>query len=750
MNRVTLAKNLAARRLHTVARDHGSRAFGGTFGFPSFRDGGRAATLSSTSADAPLLSPLASLRRHSTLARPSLTHSSAGFFSKPPNATGKTRYMSSANENDSVLNTPRDQMAFDVLIVGGGPAGLAAAIRLKQLCQKQDQDLSVCIIDKGSEIGAHVLSGNVFDPKALHELFPDEFSDAGNDNGNGNTSNWDDVMLSELPSAAQAMPTKVTNDEFKILMSQTSEFTVPNFLMPSQLHNTDTNYIISLSQVCRWLAQRAEDLGVEIYAGFAASEVLYHHSDSNDDGNGDGKSSTKPTGVRGIATRDVGIGKDGKPKSTFERGVELVARQTVFAEGARGSCSEDVMKQLNLRASGGNDDDAHANSHPQTYGLGIKEVWQVDPDSPHFQPGLVQHTVGFPLQSSIMDKTFGGSFIYHQKPNLVLTGLVIGLDYENPRINPYKEFQLLKTHDSIRPLLEEETSECISYGARVLNEGGYHAIPDKLSFNGGALIGCSAGFLNAVKIKGTHTAMKSGMVAAETIFDALVAEEGDAAASTPAVADTGELSPDYIPQKVDAYDAKLKKSWVYDELYQVRNVHQAFSKWGIGIGMLYTGLATHITKGREPWTLHPPSPSDSESTLQVDDDKSTTTATTLSKYPPADGKVTFDLLTNLQRSNTYHEEDQPSHLRIKTGYETIPQTISLQQYDGPEQRFCPAAVYEYVDDDNGNDNNNDKKKKLVINAQNCVHCKCCSIKMPHEYIQWTVPEGGGGPQYQVM
>lgn len=581
-------------------------------------------------------------------------------------------------------------MAFDVLIVGGGPAGLAAGIRLKQLCVENDKDLSVCLIDKGSEIGAHILSGNVFDPKALEELLP-QYSTQGE-------NHW----TTKLQESQGSIATPVEHDQFSILTESGRSLTIPNILLPKQLHNHG-NYILSLSQLCRWLATEAEELGVEIYPGFAASEVLI-------DENG---------GVTGIATRDVGLAKDGTPKATFERGVELKARQTLFAEGARGSCSEFIMKHFNLRQK-----DDGTQVQPQTYGLGIKEVWQVPPET--FKKGFVQHTLGFPLQSSPTDKVFGGTFLYHQEPNLVLAGLVIGLDYENPYINPYQEFQQWKTHPEIRKHFEGGT--CISYGARVLNEGGYHAIP-KVTFQGGALIGCSAGFLNAVKIKGSHTALKSGMLAAEAVFEGL-SQSGE----TP-VAETGELSETHIPQEMTSYVTKLESSWIYDELYQVRNCHQAFAKWGIGGGLLYNGLATHITKGREPWTLEH-SHTDAEATKPAKN-------FTPKKYPAPDGKLTFDLLTNLQRSGTYHADDQPAHLRIKPELADIPKNTSLQVYGGPEQRFCPAGVYEYVGEE-------ESKKELVINAQNCVHCKCCSIKMHKEYIDWTVPEGGGGPQYQVM
>lgn len=622
----------------------------------------------------------------------------------------------------------RESMAFDVLIVGGGPAGLAAAIRIKQLCLENDTELSVCVIDKGSEIGAHILSGNVFDPKAIEELFPqwagtknESENESEEDDDENENEHWTQVFYDSQGSHA----TPVRTDDFQILTEGGGAYSIPSVFLPSQLHN-DGNYIVSLSQLCRWLAEEAETLGVEIYPGFAASEVLL--SESSDDND------NSEQAVMGIATRDVGIGKDGHHKATFERGVELKARQTLFAEGARGSCSEFIMDHFGLR-----DDES---VQTQTYGLGIKEVWEV-PDEV-FQKGLVQHTLGFPLQSSPTDDVFGGSFLYHQEPNLVLAGIVVGLDYKNPYLNPYKEFQKWKTHPEVKKHFEGGT--CISYGARVLNEGGYHAIP-KVTFKGGALLGCSAGFLNAVKIKGSHTALKSGMLAAESVFEGLIGEEDQEP-----VAETFELSEDYVPQEMMDYADKLKNSWIYEELHEVRNVHQAFSKWGLGGGLVYSGLATHITKGREPWTL-------THTTRDADETEEATKYEKID-YPAPDGKLTFDLLTNLQRSGTYHEDDQPAHLRIKPEKTNIPEHVSMQVYGGPEQRFCPAGVYEYVESDeeassenNETDSNSATAKKeehLVINAQNCVHCKCCSIKMPSEYIDWTVPEGGGGPQYQVM
>jgi electron-transferring-flavoprotein dehydrogenase len=519
----------------------------------------------------------------------------------------------------------------------------------------------------------------------MHELFPDLAT-------KDSESHWTADFLTQQNSHA----TLVQSDKFMVL-GPTHAYEIPHLLLPPQLDNHG-NYILSLSQLCRWLASKAEDLGVELYPGFAASEVLLDQGGA----------------VRGIATRDVGLDKTGAPKPTFERGVELHARQTLFAEGARGSCSEYIMKEFNLREG----------KQPQTYALGLKEVWQVPKEQ--FQAGYVQHTLGWPLQSTLMDKTFGGSFLYHQEPDLVLIGLVVGLDYQNPYLNPYREFQRWKTHPEIAKHLDG--GECISYGARVLNEGGYHSIP-KLTFPGGALIGCSAGFMNAVKIKGSHTAMKSGMLAAESVFEVL--KVGDA------VAKTAVLPEDIQREEITSYADAVEKSWIREELYQVRNTHEAFARWGTTPGLIYTGFSTFISKGREPWTLK-------HTTLDCMTTGEATDYKPISYVPP-DNILTFDLLTNLQRSGTYHADDQPSHLRIKPELADTPEEISFLVYDAPETRFCPAGVYEYVDSDDAK-----YKKKLVINAQNCIHCKCCSIKMPDEYIDWTVPEGGGGPQYTVM
>lgn len=443
----------------------------------------------------------------------------------------------------------------------------------------------------------------------------------------------------------------------------------------------------------RWLGEQAEEAGVEIYPGFSAAEVLYREDGS----------------VGGIATRDVGLEKDGRPKSTFARGMELRARVTLFGEGCRGSCSEEVMKKFNLREG----------VQPQTYGIGVKEVWKIPSDK--HRPGHVQHTLGWPLQASAMEKTFGGSFLYHMEDDMVQIGMVVGLDYENPYINPYEEFQRFKTHPVIKETLEG--GECVAYGARCLNEGGYHAIP-KLSFPGGALIGCSAGFLNGVKIKGTHTAMKSGMLAAEAAYDALVGS------GLEPVASTGEINTEEPAADITSYETAVDSSWIAEELKAVRNVHAGFH-YGLLPGLLHAGFTCFVTKGREPWTIP----------NTIPDSAKTKPASEFSpiEYPKPDGKLTFDLLSNLQRSGTNHA-DQPSHLRIKPELADVPTKESLPIYAGPEQRFCPARVYEYTDGSEA-----DGVPQLVINAQNCVHCKCCSIKMPKEYINWTVPEGGGGP-----
>lgn len=539
----------------------------------------------------------------------------------------------------------REKMDFDVLIVGAGPAGLSAAIRLKQLAQAQQKDLSVCVIEKGMEVGAHILSGAVLEPRALNELIPD----------------W---QTKDAP-----LKTKAQVDKFVYL---TKKWAIP-FPTPPQMHNKG-NFIISLGQFCRWLAQQAETLGVNIFPGFAGAEVLY-----NEEG-----------AVTGVATGAMGIDKNGEKTATFQPGVELLAKQTLFAEGCRGSLSEKIIQRYHLRQ----------NSDPQTYGLGIKELWEVD--SPHYQAGLVMHTVGWPLDRH----TYGGSFIYHYLDNRVAVGFVVGLDYQNPWLNPFEEMQRFKTHSAIKPLFQN--GKRLEYGARTLIEGGIQSLP-KLTFPGGMLIGDSAGFLNVPKIKGTHTAMKSGMLAAECLFDAL-----------------------HSSVEITAFNQTLKSSWIYEELHRARNIHPAF-RWGLWPGLLYAAFDTYILRGKAPWTLHHTQP-----------DNQTLEAAAQAKkinYPKPDGQITFDKLSSVYLSNTHHNENQPCHLTLADN--KIPITVNLQKYASPEERYCPAAVYEIVSP-------NQQSPYLQINAANCVHCKACDIKDPEQNIKWEPPEGGGGPNYTGM
>lgn len=541
----------------------------------------------------------------------------------------------------------REQMIFDVVIVGAGPAGLSAAIRYAQCCKARHKETRVCLIDKGSEVGAHILSGAVLDPKALNELLPNWFND----------------------HAFSATP--VTTDRFFLLTADKS-YKLPT---PPQMRNQG-NYIISLGELCRFLASEAEKLGVEIVPGFAATEVLFDEKGV----------------VKGVTLNDVGLDKAGQPKSNFQPGMQLIAKQTLFSEGARGSLSQFLIKHFGLNRL----------TSPQTYGLGIKELWRVN--SPLHQVGSVWHTVGWPLDY----KTYGGSFVYHLPDQKVAIGFVVGLDYQNPYLSPYDEFQRFKHHPLIRPLLE--SGEVLSYGARTLNEGGLQSVP-KLTFPGGALIGCSAGFLNVPKIKGIHTAMKSGMLAAESIFD-ILEHETDLKEAT-------------------EYERNVRKSWIWRELYTARNIRPSF-QWGLYAGLAYSALDTYLLRGFAPWTFH--HEYDHQALQPIQNCKKI-------DYPKPDGKISFDKLTNLSRSNTYHEENQPCHLKLKD--KAIPILINEAKFAAPETRYCPANVYEIVSIEG-------KEKRLQINAQNCIHCKACDIKDPTQNIQWTPPEGGGGPHYASM
>jgi electron-transferring-flavoprotein dehydrogenase len=545
---------------------------------------------------------------------------------------------------------PREAMEYDLVIVGGGPAGLSAAIRAKQLAQHEGRELSVCVLEKGSEVGAHILSGAIMDPRALDELIP----------------NWQEL--------GAPLETPVSKDQFTFL-SETGSFTVPHLLLPRCFSNQG-NYILSLSNFTRWLGVQAENLGVEIFPGFAAAEILYNAQGA----------------VCGVATGNLGVSKDGEPTEQFQLGMELRAKYTLFAEGSRGHLGKQLISQFQLDRS----------ADPQSYGIGIKELWEIAPDKHH--PGLVIHTAGWPLDS----KTYGGSFLYHFGENKVAVGMVVGLSYRNPYLSPFEEFQRYKLHPAIRSTFEG--GKRISYGARAITAGGLNSLPQTV-FPGGALIGCDAGYLNASRIKGSHAAIKSGMLAAEAVLSA--------------------LSENRANDILTAYPSAFKNSWLYQELKQARNFKPWMSK-GLYLGTLMVGVEQKLLGGNVPWTIHQRKADyeylEPAKLHQVID------------YPKPDGTITFDRLSSVFISNANHEENQPSHLTLKD--QDVPVAINLDVYAGPEQRYCPAGVYEYVEFEG--------RPKLQINAQNCVHCKTCDIKDPTQNIVWITPEGGGGPNYSGM
>lgn len=544
----------------------------------------------------------------------------------------------------------RESMDFDVVIVGAGPSGLSAAIRLKQI----NHDLNVVVLEKGSEVGAHILSGAVFEARALTELLP----------------NWKEL--------GAPLDTPVIRDEIYLFRSRDSATRLPGALTPRTMHNHG-NYIISLGNLCRWLAEQAEELGVEIFPGFAADEILY-----NEDGS-----------VAGVATGDLGRGRDGEEKDSFEPGMELRAGYTLFAEGARGHLGKQLIKNFSL----------DADADPQHYGLGIKELWEIDA-SKH-QPGLVIHGAGWPLSEN---NASGGSFLYHAANNQVVVGLITDLNYSNPKLSPFDEFQRFKHQAIIRPHLEG--GKRISYGARAITKGGFNAMP-KAHFPGGLLIGCEAGTLNFAKIKGSHTAMKSGMLAAETLAEALASDSAAA--------------------NLESYAQYFKSSWLYKELYQTRNFGPALHKFGTLIGGAWNFIEQNLFAGKLPFTLHD---------ISADHAAMKTASEVPSpNYPKPDGKLSFDRLSSVFLSSTNHQEDQPIHLRLKDA--NTPINVNLLRYDAPEQRYCPAGVYEILEDEQG-------QPRLQINAQNCLHCKTCDIKDPTQNITWVTPEGGGGPNYPNM
>lgn len=546
----------------------------------------------------------------------------------------------------------RESMDFDVVIVGAGPSGLATACRLGQLAQDNDQELMICVVEKGADIGAHILSGAVFEPRAMNELFPD----------------WKEK--------GAPLNTPVTGDEILLLKDEQTASQIPGFAVPKTFHNQG-NYIVSMGNICRWLAEQAEQLGVEVFPGFAASEILY-----NDDGS-----------VAGIQTGDMGVAADGSEKDGYMPGMELRAKYTIFAEGCRGHLGKQLIQKFEL----------DKDSTPQHYGIGFKEIWDVPADV--HEAGKVVHTAGWPLA----DNGSGGGYLYHAEDGQVYVGLIIDLNYKNPYLNPFQEFQRFKTHPAIKAVLEK--GKRVSYGARAIAKGGYYSLP-KMTFPGGLMVGCNAGTLNFAKIKGNHTAMKSGMIAAETIFDA--------------------LQNDQQHTDLTNYASAFEQSWAFDELYRSRNFGGAIHKFGTTLGGAYNVLDQNIFGGKLPFKFKEWTP----------DYKCTGKAANYSPidYPKPDNKLTFDRLSSVFLSNTNHAEDQPCHLQLKDA--DIPLTVNLPEYAEPAQRYCPAGVYEVVEEDG--------KEVFKINAQNCIHCKTCDIKDPSQNITWITPEGGGGPTYPNM
>ena len=551
----------------------------------------------------------------------------------------------------------RESMEFDVVIVGAGPAGLSTACRLMQLAQEKQQELMVCVVEKGSEVGAHILSGAVFEPRSLNELFPD----------------WQERNA--------PLVTKVTGDDIYLLNNENSGIKLPNFSVPKTMHN-DGNYIVSMGNVCRWLAEQAEQLGVEIFPGFPAQSIIY-----NDDGS-----------VGGVITGDMGLDAEGKEKDSFMPGMELRAKYTVFAEGCRGHLGKELIDKFNLDEQ----------SSPQHYGLGFKEIWDIDPAK--HQPGLVVHTAGWPLDK----KTNGGGYLYHAENNQVFVGLIIDLNYSNPHLSPFDEFQRYKHHPKISQYLEG--GKRVSYGARAMAKGGFNSLP-KMTMPGALLVGCDAGTINFAKIKGNHTAMKSGMIAAEAIAQALIVDE--------AIAEEGK-------QDLTQFTQLYKDSWLYEELYNTRNFGPAMHKFGTMLGGAYNTLDQNFFGGKLPFNFKDDSVDHEQLKLAAD--------MPVINYAKPDNKLSFDKLSSVFLSNTNHEEEQPCHLKLKDA--DIPIRVNLTKYNEPAQLYCPAGVYEVEKTEQGN--------KFVINAQNCIHCKTCDIKDPSQNITWVTPEGTGGPNYPNM